>query len=388
MASNPIFAEITSVPELIRQELANLDDAVRQVFSPDLCRSIGRVYLCGCGDSHHAALCSQLAFESLAGTPAEAQTSLQFARYSVDFLPVQASSSLVIGISVSGEVARTIEALRRANACNLHTIALTASPNSRLAGSARQTLVASAPPIHSQPDLVVPGIRSYVLNLLALYLSAILTGERLGKLTSKQAGSLRNDLLALSDAVENGISTNLELINRHLPEWQEENLFLFAGGGPNFGTSSYCAAKMLEASGDFASPVDLEEWAHLQYFARHPTTPTFIISAGERDRSRALEIARAGIGIGRRVALVAPQSYSRLLEGDYLHLPFADGVPEVFSPLIAWIPGALAAARRAELLGEPYFRAFGGGRNPEAGGGLSRIQTSQMLDDTEFKHQE
>ena len=383
-----MLLEIQSIPELIRWECMNLEEIVREVFNPDLCRSVKRIHLCGCGDSHHAALSSELAFESLAGLAAEPQTALQFSRYSAAFLPGEASSNLVIGISASGEVARTIEALRIAKVTNARTIALTANPSSRLAGSAVKTIIACAPPIHNQPDIVVPGIRSYVINLLALYLAAIHIGESRGFLTSNRGGSLRANLRSLSDAAAAAISTNLERISRHLPDWQEEHLFVYAGAGPNFGTASYCAAKMLEASGDFVSAVDMEEWAHLQYFNRHPSTPTFIISAGGRDRSRALEIVRAGTGIGRRVALVAPQGLANLLDGGFIHFPLPDGVPEVFSPLIAWIPGALAAAQRAELLGEPYFRAFGGGRHPEGGGGLSRIQTSQILDNATNKHQE
>ena len=54
--------------------------------------------------------------------------------------------------------------------------------------------------------------------------------------------------------------------------------------------------------------------------------------------------------------------------------------PEVFAPLVACIPPMLFGAHRAELLGEPYFRAFGGGRSIENGGGISRIRTSQLIE--------
>jgi glucosamine--fructose-6-phosphate aminotransferase (isomerizing) len=30
------------------------------------------------------------------------------------------------------------------------------------------------------------------------------------------------------------------------------------------------------------------------------------------------------------------------------------------------------------VIGEPFFRAFGGGRSIEGGGGISRIRTSEM----------
>lgn len=152
--------------------------------------------------------------------------------------------------------------------------------------------------------------------------------------------------------------------------------FVFCGSGPNFGTAQFCAAKVLEASGDAAIGQDVEEWAHLQYFAKAVDTPTFLITANERDASRAAEVKAAMLAIGRRVIEVSPQDAA--VSADGFHLPYAP-CPEVFSPLLACIPAMLFAAYRAELLGEPYFRAFGGGRSIEGGGGISRIRTSALV---------
>jgi glutamine---fructose-6-phosphate transaminase (isomerizing) len=58
--------------------------------------------------------------------------------------------------------------------------------------------------------------------------------------------------------------------------------------------------------------------------------------------------------------------------------PLPENLPEMFSPLLSAIPGSLFAAYRAAVLDEPFFRNFEGGRNPEGGGGISRIRTSQM----------
>jgi len=54
--------------------------------------------------------------------------------------------------------------------------------------------------------------------------------------------------------------------------------------------------------GDPALGQETEEWAHLQYFARAAATPTFIITAADRDLSRATEVAVAAKAVGRRVA--------------------------------------------------------------------------------------
>ena len=107
-----------------------------------------------------------------------------------------------------------------------------------------------------------------------------------------------------------------------------------------------------------------------------PATPTFIISPGGRDLSRATEAAAAARAIGRRVVAVAPASASTLREAATHLLPLAEDVPEVFSPLLAAIPGELFAAYRAEGLGEPLFRPSGGVRAP----GINRVRTSETWD--------
>ena len=73
---------------------------------------------------------------------------------------------------------------------------------------------------------------------------------------------------------------------------------------------------------------------------------------------------------------VAPGSASTLRDVAARLLPLPEGVPEVFSPLVAAIPGELFAAYRAEVLGEPFFRQAGGGRAP----GINRVRSSEMWD--------
>jgi glucosamine--fructose-6-phosphate aminotransferase (isomerizing) len=102
-------------------------------------------------------------------------------------------------------------------------------------------------------------------------------------------------------------------------------------------------------------------------------TPTFLISAGERDASRAGEVKTAMQTVGRTVIDVTSNPSGNTA------LPYA-ATPEVFAPLVACIPVMLFASYRAELLNEPYFRAFGGGRSIEHGGGISRIRTSELID--------
>ncbi len=132
---------------------------------------------------------------------------------------------------------------------------------------------------------------------------------------------------------------------------------------------------MLEATGDAALGQDMEEWAHLQYFEKKEKTPTFIITNGDRDLSRAEEVAVAAKQIGRRVAAITPKTATNLINLSDFHFPIAE-IEEMFSPVVAAVPGELLAAYLAEEKKEAYFRDFEGGRSPEGGGGISRIRTS------------
>lgn len=370
-----MLAQIHSLPQLIRDIVSPFDDAIRSSFDPGLARTVQRLFVTGCGDSHHAALATEWAFEALAGIPCEPMTALQFSRYAVQFVP---SGSAVIGISVSGGVSRTAEALTLARQVGAATIALTANPTGLVGSAAQYILAVQSPPFPEPPGMITPGVRSYTANQIALCLIAIHLGQIRGHLPADEAGALRTELAALADAAERTLESNDGLARTLAEDWRDAVEFVFTGAGPNFAGALFSAAKMLEATGDPSVGQDTEEWAHLQYFAKTASTPTFIISAGGRDLSRATEVAVAAATLGRRVAAVAPNTASSLHAASTRSLNFASGVREMFTPIISAIPCELFAAHRSDVIGEPFFRSFGGGRSIEGGGGISRIRTSEM----------
>ena len=373
MTTSTMLAQIYSLPAMLRDIWPTFDRDARAVLDRDLCLSARRLSLTGCGDSHHATLAAELAFESLAGLATEPMTALQFSRYAVEFLPPGGpGTNLVIGISISGEVSRTLEAMLRARKVGATVIGLSGTPGSRIAQAGDRFL-----PVVTPPFDFAPGVRTYVATVLMLYAAAVRLGEARGKLAPDQADKTRQEIASLADAIEQTIARCDEPVRQLAHDWQDASEFVFTGGGPNFGTALFSAAKILEASGDSALGQDTEEWAHLQYFGRVTATPTFIITAGDRDLSRAREVAVAAKTIGRRVASIVPQDLEGLSADATLRFV---PVREIFSPLVACIPGMLFAAYRADVIGEPYFRAFGGGRDVSGGGGISRIRASQMIE--------
>jgi glucosamine--fructose-6-phosphate aminotransferase (isomerizing) len=374
---NGMVEQIHSIPGLIRGVARSYDEAVRNSVDHMLSLSVKRVYLTGCGDSHHASLGAEMAFEHIAGIPTEALTSMQYARYAAQFMPKsEPGTNLVIGTSVSGEVSRTLEALLLGKKYGATTIAMTATPGSRIGRAAEIMIDTTQPPFQDPPGVHVPGVRSYVANQIGLLLVAIRLGEVRGRILTSEADKLRKEIELLGDAAEKTIAACDEIARKMAEEWKDAREFVFVGGGPNFASALFSAAKVLEASGDSALGQDTEEWGHLQYFARQADTPTFLISAGDRDLSRMTEIAVAARQVGRRVAAVVPASASSITASAHSVLPLAEGVREMFAPVISAIPGSLFAAYRSDAIGEPFFRNFTGGRSTEGGGGISRIRTS------------
>jgi glucosamine--fructose-6-phosphate aminotransferase (isomerizing) len=261
---------------------------------------------------------------------------------------------LVVAISASGEVARTLEAVEIAASRGGHTLALTSTEGSSLAEASAHALVL---PTVEYPH--GPGLLSYLGSLMGCIALAV----------------------ELFDLPE--IASALEILPRQLARWTDEQRLLgasmaegenesgivFAGGGPGYAAALFAAAKVVEAAGEYAWGQDLEEWAHLEYFCNPPEMATWFLDSGGRCQSRVQEVEAAAKAIGRR-----------MIVSRWLGAPSWSGdLREALSPLALW-PGPVAyAEKRRELLGERPFRGFTGGRSREEGGGASRIRTSRRL---------
>ena len=384
MNKSPFLEQIYSLPDLVRESAEKLSSSsaglVERIGGDD----ISQIVLTGCGDSHHAAIATRLAFQQLAGLPCHALTAMELARYQAGQLRLlKPGRTLVVGISASGQVSRTVEALELGKVAGATALALTGNHEGDLAGVADYVYhVADNQLLIRNKGVIVPGTRSYFLSLLALYHLAIQFGMAREVKRSLKLGASISELQSLADLADQTIASCEPPVARLIDEWSDADRFVFCGSGPNYGTALFSAAKMIEAAGDTATGQDLEEWAHLQYFERQVDTPTVVISAAEHDGDRAREITTAAKAIGRRVAMIAPETGApnNELQGDQ-RLTTAGKVSECFSPLLTALPGLLLAAYRSQNISEPFFRGFGGGRSRVGGGGISRIRSSNRIDE-------
>lgn len=356
-----IIAQVESLPELIRGEFETLDMRARRLLNHNECLSVKRIVIAGCGDSHMAGLAAELAFEQIAGIPTEPMTAMQAGRYgSPYFERLFPRNPLTIGISVSGTVARTREAIALARQAGALTVAVTANPDAPLAEAAELVFDCTVPAFAP-----APGIRSYRVSLLVLYLLAIRLAEVKGRLTQDEAGRMRAQLKGTADAIEATIGAIGERARELAGAVAEGTNFVFVGDGPNYATALFSAAKVIEAAGRHAMGQETEEWAHLQYFVNvDPATPTFIISPGGRGHDRAAELVDVMRQIGRTIVAVVPAGDRAIAAGADWVLPVVGEVPEVFSPMVYAVAGELFSGHLSQAAGEPPFRRFAGAYEP------------------------
>jgi glucosamine--fructose-6-phosphate aminotransferase (isomerizing) len=261
-------------------------------------------------------------------------------------------------------------------------VALTGNPNARLGKTAETVFQTTVPPLPDEMrGMIVPGVRSYLASQVALYLAAIRIGEVRGNITTAEADGLRRELLGLGDIMEHTISACEPICRKIIGEWNDVHEFVFVGAGPLYGAAMFCAAKILEASGETAYAQETEEWAHLQYFSAPPRVPTILLNANGFDSDRMAEVARAAQSIDRRVVGVLPDDAGRIAEYVDHVLPVQGNIRESFAPIVYSVPGNLIAAERALALGTEYFQGFGGGRTVDWADGASRIRDSNMIDE-------
>jgi ribokinase len=161
--------EIETIPDVIADQTSALEPALSELARSLRDSRVEHAYLVGCGDSLFAGVATCLAFARCAGISAEAIHALEFARYRVRYLPAR---SLVVCISYSGEVGRTIEAAAQARERGHRVVALTGRADGRLAREVDATVLLDVPTLGFSP-----GTSTYVAMQTALHVLAIAWGR-------------------------------------------------------------------------------------------------------------------------------------------------------------------------------------------------------------------
>lgn len=351
---NAMLRQVLSVPDLLEQVYSDVEPQVRYVLTTPQIFSVKKVVLTSCGDGYAACLAAKRAFETFLQIPIEVVDPLSLSRYyQTKWVGESPCDPLVIAVSNSGQVTRVAEAVQRMRAHNALTVAITSNPESPLGKAAEKLIIPTIPSFESSP-----GIRSYAVLQMILYLMAIRMGEVRLKYTMDQANAYRQELKRLPKEFLADAQGVCALALEAARQFQDAASAEMIGSGSDYGAAWYGHAKMYEAVGLPAVHLDSETWFHVNYFVKdvaHTLTMVFDTRSNEA-HSRTREVVERLNQMGRDFVLVTDDDQ---LQAKYRFLTPKSETGR-FQALAEHMVPALIAGYLAALREEPYSRAFQG----------------------------
>ncbi|MFD9389287.1 SIS domain-containing protein [Streptomyces sp. NPDC060000] len=336
----------------IRTHAGAFDEQVRSLLPLARLARTESVVVVGDGDSYHAARAVELAFASLAGVDCRPVSALPFTHYPPPEASRPPHTVLTIALSASGRTPLVVRAAQQARRAGATVVAVTATPASPLTEAADASLLVGLP--GQEPS---PGVRTYQASLLGALLIAVRLGQARGRLDLDRADALRGELAGLAGAVEETVRAVGGPCRELADRIADAPVLAVLGSGPSYGTALYSAAKVIETSAVFAAGQDLEEWCHVERFARPSDMPVFVVAPPGQSSRHAGQVVRQAAVLGRRVVAVAPAEDLPGASESWAELPVHGQVREEFSPLLYHLYAAPLACHLAQRLDRTPFAA-------------------------------
>lgn len=349
--SRPMLEDVARQPDVLAR-LAARAGALRAAAGV-LGGRHGRVLVTSCGDGHFAAMAASSCARRL-GLDWHAVGPLDLL-VGADELK---GDDRVIAVSMSGNVDRTVEAARMAQARGLPILALGNGEGGKLGVLAQEKASLDLPDI--APFLC--GTASYTATLAALLLFA-----------QGLAGEAGADLSPLA-VVQRGAQEAAPPVVAEIAGQAFSGVRLLAAGAEQ-GTAAYGAAKFVELTRLPVWSGELEEFAHSQYWSMPRTDLVVILATHPVVASYARESARALAELG--VSTLAIDTADSPVESARWRITLPP-VDPALAPLASAIPLQLLAYRMAEACGlDPNTRLHL--KNDEERFRVSRMLTRRSL---------
>ena len=325
-----MLKEIHETPKAIQEtllgRLANLE------VDGFLAEDFSSVKLVACGTSYHAALVGKYIIEEIAKVPASAELASEY-RYTQG----AADRPLVILLSQSGETADTLGAAREARRRGCKTLAITNVIGSSLARETDRTIYTRA-----GLEIGVAATKTFVAQLVVLYLIALRMGLDRGAVGYEEAERLKDDLRSLPRAVLAVLEREDSIRALAAAYGKEARDAYFLGRHANYPVAMEGALKLKEISYIHAEAYAAGELKHGPLALITKDTPVIAIAVDdptyEKMRSNLGEVDARGARI-LAIATEGDREIGKFVD-DVLTVP---RMPWIFSP----VPVSVALMRFA-----------------------------------------
>ena len=317
-----MLKEIFEEPKAIREVLRG---RVGEVIFPELAITPGAVAngvkIIACGTSYHASLTGKYIFERLARLPTTVELASEY-RYSEP----TSETPLVILISQSGETADTLAAAREARRRGCRTIVIT-----NVVGSSLTREVDDVVNIRVGPEISVAATKSYIGQLIILYLTAIFLAEMRGHLKPEPAKELKESLRSLPSIVGRVVD-NISQIKKVAQAVAKKEHIFYIGRNMNYPSALEGALKLKEISYIHAEGYPAGELKHGPLALLTKDTPVLGVLAKDHTYDKLVSNLVEASARNAPVIAVTPESDSEISNIADKMLYYPD-VPSIFSPV-------------------------------------------------------
>lgn len=290
-----------------------------------------KVFLLGCGDSYFAGLAVKNFFLEKTDCLCFPMTALEF---STTGIRQTDDESTVIAVSMSGNVARTVEAVRAAQEKGAYVVGITNSLTGRLYGVCSHPIYLG---LQEEPGWT-PGTLTYTGTLYALFRLAA------GLSRTEERGECQDKLMRVMTQIASVVEACREtarqagenlVYNRHcFPAY-------ILGAGQSFATAKYGAAKFLEVCDVTAIGQESEEFAHQEFWVINKNCPVFLVAPKGDSFQRTMEVGVCLRQFGCDLFVISNDT--RLCEMGKYAFSMPEDVDELYAPLVYAVPLQLTA---------------------------------------------
>ena len=315
-----MLKEIHEQPDAVRNTLRE-EKEIRNVIKE--LPEFERICFVACGTSYHASLVGKYLFETLVGLPTDIILASEF-EYSAGALD---PDTLVILITQSGETADTLKALKIANKKS-ETLAIVNVLGSTATRDAKHVIYTRA-----GPEIGVAATKTYVSQLTAIYLLAILMGGE-------------NELLKTFQKVPEYMEASLETedqIREIARKYKNTSDFFFIGRGFSYPTALEGALKLKEITYIHGEGYAAGELKHGPLALIDDDIPVVAVTPPGHSHDKTLSNMEEVKARGARVIALGSSEDQVLKSESDEFIGFSNEIQEMFSPLPYVIPMQLLA---------------------------------------------
>jgi glucosamine--fructose-6-phosphate aminotransferase (isomerizing) len=338
-----IFEQPRAVIDTIRGRLSEeKGDAVLGdvYFDATFLKKIRRIHLIACGTSYHAALVGKFLIEEFCRIPVEADIGSEF-RYRN---PIIEENCLFVAISQSGETADTLAALREAKRKGAMTLAICNVVESSLAREADHVIYT-----HAGPEIGVASTKTFVTQLVILFLLGLRMGREVGHLTSEAGKTLIEELVRVPHLMEEFLKTSHQ-VGKIARKYLHARDFLYLGRGINYPIALEGALKLKEISYVHAEGYPAGEMKHGPIALIDRDMPVVVLATQNDVYEKVVSnIEEVRAREGKIIALASPSDREIVKKVDDVIL-----IPETLpslTPILLTLPLQLLAYYMADFKG-------------------------------------